>query len=276
MDKKLSFHQRYSKLRSGYKIAICFLLIMITIIIFEILTHGYKRNYGGQYPQEVAFILIPIILWKYVEKKTLQSMGFTKEKGSILSFVLGLVFGAVSMTAVFILLLATRNAVFLGNIMNPNITNETLKDLILFILVGFAEEIFLRGYCLRSISERNKKITAAIITSLLFSVLHALNPNVTAVFFVNVVLIGMLFSYMTFKFNIWLPIGFHIMWDYFEGNVWGFPDSGMIVKGIYNIKILGSNVINGGLVGPEGGLIVTFITLVGFLIIFLSKNNKAA
>ncbi|NYC95844.1 hypothetical protein [Clostridium acetobutylicum] len=75
MNKKLSFGQRYSKLRSGYKIVICFLLIMIAIILFEILTHGYKRNYGGQYPQEVAFILIPIILWKYVEKKISSKYG---------------------------------------------------------------------------------------------------------------------------------------------------------------------------------------------------------
>ncbi|MCR3759579.1 CPBP family intramembrane metalloprotease [Clostridium felsineum] len=274
MDKKLTLAQRYSKLRSGFKIVICFVLIMMVLILYEVVTYGHHNL--AQYVQEIAFIVIPIILWKYVEKKPLEMLGFSKGKRSVLTLIVGLVCGAAAISIVLVILLFSKNAIFVGSILKPNFTAGTFNGLILFILVGFAEETFFRGYCLRSISEKNKKIIAAVIASIIFSLLHGLNPNVGVLFFMNVFLIGMLFAYMTFKFNIWLPIGFHIMWDYFESNVWGFADSGIVIKGIYNIKVPVNNIINGGLVGPEGGLAVTFTVLLGFFIIFMIKRKDTA
>ncbi|URZ05009.1 CPBP family intramembrane glutamic endopeptidase [Clostridium felsineum] len=274
MDKKLTLAQRYSKLRSGFKIVICFVLIMMVLILYEVVTYGHHNL--AQYVQEIAFIVIPITLWKYVEKKPLEMLGFSKGKRSVLTLIVGLVCGAAAISIVLVILLFSKNAIFVGSILKPNFTAGTFNGLILFISVGFAEETFFRGYCLRSISEKNKKIIAAVIASILFSLLHGLNPNVGVLFFMNVFLIGMLFAYMTFKFNIWLPIGFHIMWDYFESNVWGFADSGIVIKGIYNIKVPVNNIINGGLVGPEGGLAVTFTVLLGFFIIFMIKRKDTA
>ncbi|URZ02240.1 CPBP family intramembrane glutamic endopeptidase [Clostridium felsineum] len=274
MDKKLTLAERYSKLRSGFKIVICFILIMMVLILYEVVTYGHHNL--AQYAQEIAFIVIPIILWKYVEKKPLEMLGFSKGKRLVLTLIVGLVCGAAAISIVLVILLFSKNAIFVGSILKPNFTAGTFNGLILFILVGFAEETFFRGYCLRSISEKNKKIIAVVIASILFSLLHGLNPNVGVLFFMNVFLIGMLFAYMTFKFNIWLPIGFHIMWDYFESNVWGFADSGIVIKGIYNIKVPVNNIINGGLVGPEGGLAVTFTVLLGFFIIFMIKRRDTA
>lgn len=263
--------EKFLKCKTGVRILICFEIICIPLAIFSLIFSSSIVNYI----QEVMLIAVPILIWKFVEKKPLYKMGFTRGKNSVKDFILGLIFGAASISAVFIILVALGNILFLGSISKPHITVNTLSDIVLFIMVGFAEEIFCRGYCLRSICEKSGKLKAAVISSIIFSAIHFANPNVTPVFFVNVFLIGMLFSYMALKVNIWLPIGFHGMWDYFEGNVWGLPDSGKIVKGIYDTKLVNSNIINGGLVGPEGGLAVTFIILIGFLALYLIKGKKS-
>lgn len=270
MSSKKPFWQRYSRLRSGYKIAICFAIIMVLIIIYE--TVAFNRT-SGAYVQEGLFILVPILIWKFGEKKPLYKMGFTRGKESFRHFIIGLILGAIAMSIVFVTLLAVGNVLILGNILKPNLNTKLLSDLVLFTMVGFSEEIFFRGYCLRSISERNGNLKAVIISSVLFSAVHSLNPNAAPLFFVNIVLVGVLFSYMALKFSIWLPIGFHAMWDYFEGNVWGLPDSGIIVKGMYSVKFIKNNIINGGLVGPEGGLIVTLVLLASILIVFKIKPS---
>ncbi|PJI07927.1 MULTISPECIES: CPBP family intramembrane glutamic endopeptidase [Clostridium] len=271
MTSKEPLWQRYSKLKSGYKVAICFAIIIVLSILYQIV--AFNRT-SSLYVQEVLFILVPILIWKFGEKKPLYKMGFTSGKESLRHFIIGLILGAISMSIVFIMLLAVGNVSILGNILKPNLNAKLLSDLVLFIMVGFAEETFFRGYCLKSISERNGNLKAIIISSVLFSVVHSLNPNVAPLFFVNVVLVGILFSYMALKFSIWFSIGFHAMWDYFEGNIWGLPDSGIVVKGMYSVKFIKNNIINGGLVGPEGGLVVTLVLLVCILIVLGVKQGK--
>jgi membrane protease YdiL (CAAX protease family) len=269
MNQKLTLQERFLKYRTGVRILICFEIICIPLTIFSLILSSSVVNYI----QEVMLIVVPILIWKFVERKPLYKMGFERGKKSVKDFIVGLIFGATSISAAFGILLALDNVLLLGSILKPHITTNTLTDIVLFIMVGFAEEIFCRGYCLRTICEKSGKLKAAVISSIIFSAIHFANPNVTPVFFINVFLIGMLFSYMALKVNIWLPIGFHAMWDYFEGKVWGLPDSGKIVKGIYDTKLVSSNIINGGLVGPEGGLAVTFIILLGFLAVYLINDN---
>lgn len=292
MNSKSIFINRKNKVRSGFKILLVFIAIMIVAAllglaygVFVAIAHRGNPNesiailqnskYVYQFIQEISFIIVPIFSWKIIEKRSLENIGYVKSKASIGSFLGGLIFGAVSISAVLVILICFGNVTLSSSLFQPNFTKAAYIDLFFYTSVGFAEETFFRGYCMGSIAESNNKWTAAIISALLFSVAHAANPNVKPLFFINVFLVGLLFSYMFIKSkNIWLPIGYHAMWDYFEGNVWGLPDSGIVVDGIYKTKVIHSNIINGGLVGPEGGLAVTIVILLGFIIIKgLYKEN---
>lgn len=270
MSQKSTLREKFLKCRSGVRILICFEIICIPLAIFSLIFSPSISTYI----QEVMFIVVPILIWKFVEKKPLYKMGFERGKKSVVDFIVGLILGAVSISIVFVILLISKNVLLIGNIDKPKFDMNVLNGFILCIMTGFAEEIFFRGYCLKSICEKSSKLMAVIISSILFSVLHIGNPNVKPLFFINVILVGILFSYMALKVNIWLPIGFHGMWNYFEGNVWSFPNSGIVTKGIYSTKFVSNNVINGGLVGPEGGLAVTFIILIGLLTLYLIKYKK--
>ena len=104
-------------------------------------------------------------------------------------------------------------------------------------------------------------------SALIFSIAHGLNPNVSILGLVNIALVGILFAYMfDVTKSLWLPIGYHITWNYFQGNVFGFAVSGTSPNGIYVVEIAeGRDWLTGGAFGLEGGLAATLLILLGFI-----------
>ena len=297
MEGKSIFVNKYSKVRSGFKILLVYAAVIVLIVIIGVVFGlffyliGNKDadlavkavnekwiKYFMQLIQEILFIVVPIFSWKIIEKKKFSQMGYTIDKESLKNFMFGLFLGAGSISLVVFLLISFGGVTLEGSLLHPNFTMDALYDLFLFILVGFSEETFFRGYAMGNIMEFNDKKFAAIASAVIFSISHGVNPNVKPLFFVNVILVGLLFSYMYIKTSsLWLPIGFHVMWDYFEGNVWGCADSGIVVNGIYSTKLRNNNIINGGLVGPEGGLAATFVVILLFILIkvfYMKKSIK--
>lgn len=284
MKVKKFFFNKYSELRSGFQLLIVVAGIVLSMFLIKVVFAGLIASVTGGNNSalfkiimqilQIPVIFIPLIAWKRINKRPLELIGFSHKK-CLSALIGGLLFGAIAITIVLLLLLATNNISFSGNLLHPHWTADAIIGFTSCILTGFGEEIFFRGYCIGIFSQSRNQLIAVVISAVLFSVAHGSNPNVTFLFFINVVLVGLLFSYMLLKSSsIWLPIGFHIMWNYFEGYVWGFPVSGLSIHGLYQTKIIQSNLLNGGSAGPEGGLMVTFILLLGFLFIKLICRNS--
>src|SRR6185437_8234181 len=102
-----------------------------------------------------------------------------------------------SITFIFIILMATGNITLVNSFLNPQFSIFTLSYLILFILVGFFEEMFFRGYIMSTMASRgNKKWVIYVVSALIFSIAHGTNPNVSMLGLVNIALVGILFAYM--------------------------------------------------------------------------------
>lgn len=222
----------------------------------------------------IGGILATILLWKFLNKKTLKELGF---KRSWKDFLFGLFLGAISITLIFLLLLATGNIKLLNAFSQPDFNAFTLSFLIMFILVGFFEEMFFRGYVIKTMASRqNKKWVIYLVSAVVFSIVHGVNPNVSIIGLINIVFVGLLFAYMFEQTNrLWLPIGYHITWNYFQGSVFGFAVSGISPHGLYQIDITNGNaLLTGGAFGLEGGLFATIFILIGFLITWLYTKNR--
>jgi uncharacterized protein len=68
-----------------------------------------------------------------------------------------------------------------------------------------------------------------------------------------------------------IPIGLHITWNFFQGAVYGFPVSGFGAFGptLLTTEQGGPQVWTGGSFGPEGGLLVPGIMLLGMSLVAL-------
>ncbi|HEX7064690.1 MAG TPA: CPBP family intramembrane glutamic endopeptidase [Bacillales bacterium] len=261
--------------RSGWKIAsviiIYILLSLILGMVARFLPLG-KERFATVIPYigEISFILAVLIALKIIDEKKPRHMGLIYFRWGIRDFIAGLLTGAVLMTAIFAILLGFGRVELANGFSNPVWSHYLWSGLILYIFVGFAEEMFFRGYCMTALQQTGRTWFAVTGSSLLFSLAHLGNPNASVLALANIFIVGLLFAYMFLKTrNLWMPIGFHISWNYFQGNVFGFPVSGTTPHGVYNIDSVKGVLWSGGSFGPEGGLLATLLLGAGFLAVWL-------
>jgi membrane protease YdiL (CAAX protease family) len=152
--------------------------------------------------------------------------------------------------------------------------------LVVFGLVGFYEEAFSRGYGLKNLAEglnlpflgpRGAVVAAWVISSVFFGVGHAMNPHTSVISTLGVTAAGLqlgLGYVLTGRLGI--PVGLHFSWNFFQGNVFGFPVSGRDFGASFlGISQGGPGVWTGGAFGPEAGLLGFLACLLGGLLIIL-------
>lgn len=296
------FKNREGKFRSGWKIVAMIGVFYLAVLIFSIILglvigifYVAKASLSGSeidpqniqtlannnslvtslslFSQEIITILVPIVAWKFIMKRPLANMGLTPFKKDPKDLLVGLFFGIVSISVVFLLIVASGNAAVETWI--PHFSLNQLLYVFVFISVGFAEEIFTRGFIMTTLRQTKSVPVAVFFSALIFSLMHSLNAGIGLIPYINLILVGVLFSYMYLKSgNIWMCIGFHITWNYFQGYVFGFKVSGNDSTGIITTNYNTNNIFNGGAFGPEGGLFVTFIILLGLLFVKLYYKNS--
>ncbi len=157
------------------------------------------------------------------------------------------------------------------------------QPIALFVVVGINEELLARGYQLRNLAEgfhcakllnrlvigcdyRQAIVLAWLTSSGLFGLLHIFNPNSTWRSTMVLMLAGIwlgLGYVLTGRLGI--SIGLHITWNFFQGNVYGFPVSGNMLSATTVVRTVqhGPDLWTGGDFGPEAGLIGICAILLG-------------
>lgn len=147
---------------------------------------------------------------------------------------------------------------------------ELFAWLLIFVAVGWQEELLARGYWLQNLADGLKSQWAVLISSVLFALGHLLNPNVSWIAILGLVMAGIFLAYGYLRTRqLWLPIGLHIGWNFFEGTIFGFPVSGLTeMPQFIHQSAQGPTWITGGLFGPEAGLVMLPAIALGVLLIF--------
>jgi membrane protease YdiL (CAAX protease family) len=135
------------------------------------------------------------------------------------------------------------------------------------------EEVINRGYLFQTLCEGIGKVKAAVIISLIFSVIHIFNPDFSIMAGVFLFVHGLLYAVAYLKTrSLWTPIGLHMAWNLAQGSIAGAKVSGTSVsKSLFLSEISGPEVLTGGSFGVEGGLIAI---LVSIIILFLLIRSK--
>jgi uncharacterized protein len=148
-------------------------------------------------------------------------------------------------------------------------------SMLVFILVGWYEELLSRGYWLQNLRDGLNLAWGVAISSALFALAHSANPNVTWVAIIGLFAAGLFLAYGYLRTGLlWLSIGLHIGWNFFEGTVFGFQVSGSTFFSIIQQTVRGPELITGGEFGPEAGLIVLLAMLLGAALIYTYTRNR--
>jgi len=149
------------------------------------------------------------------------------------------------------------------------VIRNTVLFFLIFVGVGWSEELLSRGYHLQTLASGLNLFWGVMISSAIFGLLHLANPNATWLSAVGIFLAGLLFAYGYLRTRqLWLPIGMHLGWHFFEGVVFGFPVSGLDIYPLTRIQVEGPELLTGGAFGPEAGLIVIPALILGVVLIY--------
>jgi len=152
-----------------------------------------------------------------------------------------------------------------------------ISGLVPFIFVGWQEELLFRGYYLQNLEDGLNLPWAVLLSSVLFGALHLINPNSEQFIMVTlgILLSGVFLAYAYIRTRqLWLPLGLHIGWNFFEGPIFGFPVSGLKAGGVFVHEATGPGWITGGAFGPEAGLILLPALILGFGLVYFVTNER--
>ena len=145
-----------------------------------------------------------------------------------------------------------------------------------YIVQGAAEEVMARGWQFQVIGARYKPWLGAVISSVIFASLHGLNPGVSVLAVVNLLLFAFLLIFIILNDgSIWAACGWHTAWNWTMENIYGLKVSG--TEGgasVLGLTAEGSNYITGGGFGPEGSIFTTIVLLAGMIVILILESKK--
>jgi membrane protease YdiL (CAAX protease family) len=152
---------------------------------------------------------------------------------------------------------------------SPALFGGILTWLLIFIIGGWSEELLSRGYHLQNLADGLNLFWGVLISSSVFALLHFWNPDASWISTLGILLAGFFLAlpYLLTR-QLWLSIGLHIGWNFFEGVVFGFPVSGLETYRLLRHTVSGPGLWTGGAFGPEAGLLVIPAMLLGSILVY--------
>lgn len=300
--KSTFIHPTESRLRAGWRIllflVLFWLLAALVFVIQPLFGDVGKREFLSDYSLIIVGILalaatIAVkVARKKLDKKSWVSLGLQISTNTWKDLLFGFGLSAI-MAGVFLFILWLSGAVEIDShslTTSPAAATDGFASYmkviswgslaLLFLehlLVGYWEELVFRGYLLQNMIEGMGLQLAILISCIGYGLIHAGNPNAGLLSTFIIVVFGFLriYGYLATKM-LWLSMGMHIGWNFFQGPVLGFAASGHQKATVLQLHFSSeSSWLTGGDFGPEGSLLMLPIIGLALLLIYgYAKKTK--
>jgi len=278
------------RLRAGWRLLLqTLLMVILAVILQSVLSMAIIRGGSGnndlfisQTLELTIFVTSIYIARRFLDKRSFVSLGLQINKQAFTDIFSGIAITFLMMGSIYFAETAAGWLTFESfawqNESVSNVSTGVLTFLAVFIFVGWNEELLSRGYHLQTLASGTNLFWGVIISSSLFGLGHLGNPNATWVSAAGIFFAGIFLAYGYLRTGqLWLSIGLHIGWNFFEGVVFGFPVSGLDIYRLIHHQIQGPEIWTGGAFGPEAGLIILPTLAMGSgLIYFYTRGRKNA
>jgi len=202
--------------------------------------------------------------WRWTEKQPAKDLPMSR-----LAADTGLGFGI----GILYFVLVTGIIALFGGYRVNGIGNDwaaLLQPLCIFLVVAVGEEVLFRGVVFRMIDERWGTTVALIVSALIFGFVHIINDNATVWSSIAIAVEAGLLLAAAYKWSgtLWLPIGIHWSWNFFQGPIFGFAVSGNETQSLLKAVIDGPVWLTGGTFGAEAS-VPAFVLGLAVSVLFL-------
>ena len=270
------FNPEENRLRAFFRICLFIILFAFGVGVSGIIPIRWLGMAGA------SFVVLGLyyLSFKFMDVRPWSQSGLILNRRWWLEFFAGVLIAASVMGLIFLTEWLSGDLEIIAYVWEGSKSHNWVSSILVFLImmlsVGFYEEVMARGYLIRNMAEgftfasitpRQATIIAVLLSSALFGLAHAGNPNSSIFAVVNIVLAGIMLAIpFVITERLSLPIGLHFAWNFFQAGVFGFPVSGMnSPASVIHISQGGAEWWTGGGFGPEGGV----IGILGILVILL-------
>jgi len=278
---------REGRLRSGWRLLAYILLVILCglalslplVLLFALFRlPPWTSQFVGRAASVGGVLLATWLARRFLDRRPFVGLGFQRPPGWWSEALFGVALGAGLMLAIFAVETGLGWAQVTGlawerqgrSAGSPllNVAGQTALAFWVFVAVAISEELFARGYLLQTLAEGLNLAWGVLISSAIFGLLHLGNPHASWISTVNIMVAGLFLAsgYVVTR-RLWLPMGLHLGWNFFQGTVFGFPVSGLPGFSLIRLAEIGPDLATGGAFGPEAGLTGLAATLVGMALI---------
>jgi membrane protease YdiL (CAAX protease family) len=291
MTMKKAVWDHRGRLRAGWRIALyasmVFVATWIAISIYGVIAHVHAPNQTEALPTGmtiaiylsllVAVSVPALVMLRFVDGSSGKALGFAFHDRVGIEALQGILQGTSMVVVIFIVeWVAGWIAADWSGLQPCSVVRSFGYSLAFFAAAAAFEETLLRGYAFQVLIQGIGKTGAVCLTSVFFGLFHLMNPNVGALAVFNSMLAGVWLSIAYIKTrSLWLPSSLHMFWNLTQGYIFGFPISGVpISESLMSISQYGEGWVTGGRYGPEGGVISSFVLILGTIYLLRSKKIK--
>jgi membrane protease YdiL (CAAX protease family) len=266
-----------AELRAGWRLLIFVVIAEAAVLVTGALSHPLGGHLNSEESRAIARsigtvipLLVAAAIMAKIERRKMADYGLPWRGVFGKQFWQGVLIGFPTITALVAALLLAGVLSFTEGTPKGSVIWLYAVGYALFFVVGaLLEEFLCRGYLLFTLTTGVGFWPAAVLSSILFGLLHAGNPGETAIGCVSTGVFGLLFCFMLRRSgNLWMPLGFHAAYHWGEAFFYGTPDSGTISpERVLTAKLSGPNWLTGGSAGPEGSYLcfaILALVAIGF------------
>ena len=287
MLRRIFYNDAEKRLRAAWRLGLQVAMLAAVAVPLYLLLHPLVHHPLWSpvlfLAKALAVVLSIALAARFLDRRRFSDLGLRLDRRWWLDCGFGFLLGGLLMAGIFLVEHAAGwvevTETFLSRGSEPFLVGILFMAGV-FGLVGFYEEVFSRGYGLKNLAEglnlpflgpRRALVLAWLISSVFFGVGHATNPHAGLVSTLGVTAAGLqlgLGYLLTGRLGI--SVGLHFSWNFFQGNVFGFPVSGRDFQvSFLGISQGGPGVWTGGAFGPEAGLLGFLACLLGSLLILV-------
>ncbi|MFC7135817.1 CPBP family intramembrane glutamic endopeptidase [Halobaculum litoreum] len=261
------------RLRAPIRLVLALLLVLAALAATSLLLAG--RELPAPLPTVLPMLAVAgatLLAARYVDRRRLSDLGLRREPGWLADLGAGLALGVALQTFVAGVGLAAGWFRVADTLVGSAAGAGTV--LLVFVVVGFYEELLARGLLLVGVAEglgfagRRVAVGVALaVSAVVFGLLHASNPGASTASTLGITLAG---AFLGVGFvvtgRLSFPVGVHISWNAAQGLLYGFAVSGLPIEAaVVDLEPTGPPLATGGAFGPEAGLLGVGAVVVGTL-----------
>ena len=150
-------------------------------------------------------------------------------------------------------------------------------SLVGFGIQGLTEEVICRGYIQTGVIAHKGMVWGVLVNSIIFVLLHAMNPGMTFLPILNLFIFAVVFSLLyLLTDNIWIVGAAHTAWNFLLAPGLGIKVSGnrFVTSILEGTSIVGKELLNGAAFGAEGSILTTIFGILACIYMVQMTRKK--